>query len=35
MRPSRRQSDELRAKMLGSRTPEQSYDGIAWLYDGM
>jgi salicylate hydroxylase len=26
---------ELRNQMLGSRTPEQSYDGIAWLYGGM
>ena len=26
---------ELRSQMLGSRTPEQSYDGIAWLYGGM
>ncbi len=26
---------ELRNQMLGSRTPEQSYDGIAWLYSGM
>jgi len=26
---------ELRKMMLGGRTPEQSYDGIAWLYDGM
>src|SRR5215216_6690153 len=26
---------ELRAEMLGSRAPEQSYDGIAWLYGGM
>src|SRR5215204_5247044 len=26
---------ELRGQMLGSRTPEQSYDGIAWLYGGM
>ena len=26
---------ELRNRMLGGRTPEQSYDGIAWLYAGM
>jgi 3-hydroxybenzoate 6-monooxygenase len=26
---------ELRNQMLGGRTPEQSYDGIAWLYGGM
>ena len=26
---------ELRNQMLGNRTPEQSYDGIAWLYGGM
>ena len=26
---------ELRNQMLASRTPEQSYDGIAWLYGGM
>ena len=26
---------ELRNQMLGSRTPEQSYDGIGWLYGGM
>lgn len=25
---------ELRNLALGSRTPEQSYDGIAWLYGG-
>ncbi|MGE0564422.1 MAG: 3-hydroxybenzoate 6-monooxygenase [Pseudolabrys sp.] len=25
---------ELRDMMLGPRTPQQSYDGIAWLYDG-
>ena len=25
---------ELRDQMLGARTPEQSYDGIAWLYGG-
>ena len=25
---------ELRNQMLGPRTPEQSYDGIAWLYGG-
>ena len=25
---------ELRNQMLGGRTPEQSYDGIAWLYGG-
>src|SRR5262249_26062659 len=25
---------ELRNQMLGSRTPEESYDGIAWLYGG-
>jgi 3-hydroxybenzoate 6-monooxygenase len=23
---------ELRNIMLGARTPEQAYDGIAWLY---
>jgi salicylate hydroxylase len=26
---------ELRNQMLGTRTPEDSYDGIAWLYGGM
>jgi salicylate hydroxylase len=26
---------ELRAQMLAGRTPEQAYDGIAWLYGGM
>jgi 2-polyprenyl-6-methoxyphenol hydroxylase-like FAD-dependent oxidoreductase len=26
---------ELRNQMLGGRTPEESYDGIAWLYGGM
>jgi salicylate hydroxylase len=26
---------ELRNQVLGPRTPEQSYDGIAWLYGGM
>jgi hypothetical protein len=26
---------ELRNQMLGGRSPEQSYDGIAWLYGGM
>src|SRR6267142_6276471 len=26
---------ELRNMMLGPRTPEDSYDGIAWLYGGM
>jgi 2-polyprenyl-6-methoxyphenol hydroxylase-like FAD-dependent oxidoreductase len=26
---------ELRNQMLASRTPEESYDGIAWLYGGM
>jgi 2-polyprenyl-6-methoxyphenol hydroxylase-like FAD-dependent oxidoreductase len=26
---------ELRNMMLSSRTPEQSYEGIAWLYGGM
>jgi 3-hydroxybenzoate 6-monooxygenase len=26
---------ELRNQMLAGRTPEQSYDGIAWLYGGM
>ncbi len=25
---------ELRDMALGGRTPQQSYDGIAWLYDG-
>jgi len=25
---------ELRDEMLGSRTPEQAYDGVAWLYGG-
>jgi len=25
---------ELRNNMLSERTPEQSYDGMAWLYDG-
>ncbi len=26
---------ELRAQMFAGRTPEQAYDGIAWLYGGM
>jgi 2-polyprenyl-6-methoxyphenol hydroxylase-like FAD-dependent oxidoreductase len=26
---------ELRQQMLAGRTPEQSYEGMAWLYDGM
>jgi len=26
---------ELRYMMLHGRSPEQSYDGMAWLYDGM
>jgi salicylate hydroxylase len=26
---------ELRNQMLSPRTPEQSYDGIEWLYGGM
>ena len=26
---------ELRNQMLGGRTPEQSFDGIAWLYAAM
>jgi 2-polyprenyl-6-methoxyphenol hydroxylase-like FAD-dependent oxidoreductase len=26
---------ELRNQMLGGRTPEESYDGIAWLYGGI
>jgi len=26
---------ELRNQLLGARTPEQSYEGIAWLYSGM
>ena len=25
---------ELRNIMLGARTPQQAYDGIAWLYSG-
>jgi salicylate hydroxylase len=25
---------ELRNKLLSPRTPQQSYDGIAWLYGG-
>ena len=25
---------ELRDQMLAARTPEESYDGIAWLYGG-
>ena len=25
---------ELRNQMLGSRTPQQSYEGISWLYGG-
>jgi salicylate hydroxylase len=25
---------ELRNQMLGARTPEESYDGVAWLYGG-
>ena len=26
---------ELRDQMLAGRTPEQSYDGMAWLYGEM
>jgi salicylate hydroxylase len=26
---------ELRNMMLGARTPEESYEGVAWLYGGM
>lgn len=26
---------ELRNQMLGARTPEESYEGISWLYGGM
>jgi 2-polyprenyl-6-methoxyphenol hydroxylase-like FAD-dependent oxidoreductase len=26
---------ELRYNALHGRTPDQSYDGMAWLYDGM
>ena len=26
---------ELRNQMLAGRTPEQSYDGVAWLYEGV
>jgi salicylate hydroxylase len=26
---------ELRYNALHGRSPEQSYDGMAWLYDGM
>jgi salicylate hydroxylase len=26
---------ELRNQMLGGRTPEDAYEGIAWLYGGM
>jgi salicylate hydroxylase len=26
---------ELRQQLLGPRTPEESYEGIAWLYGGM
>jgi 3-hydroxybenzoate 6-monooxygenase len=26
---------ELRNQMLGGRTVEQAYDGMAWLYGGM
>lgn len=26
---------ELRNQMLAGRTPEQSFDGVAWLYDGV
>jgi len=26
---------ELRNQMLGPRTPEQSYEGVSWLYGGM
>jgi salicylate hydroxylase len=25
---------ELRNQMLSARTPEESYEGIAWLYGG-
>jgi salicylate hydroxylase len=25
---------ELRQQLLGPRTPEQAYEGIAWLYGG-
>ena len=26
---------ELRALMLGPRSPEQAYQGMKWLYDGV
>ena len=26
---------ELRNQMLGPRTPEEAYEGMAWLYSGM
>jgi salicylate hydroxylase len=26
---------DLRRQMLGGRTPEQAYNGVAWLYDGI
>jgi 3-hydroxybenzoate 6-monooxygenase len=26
---------DLRRQMLSGRTPEQAYDGVAWLYDGI
>ena len=26
---------ELRNQMLAGRTPEQSFDGVAWLYEGV
>jgi salicylate hydroxylase len=26
---------DLRRQMLAGRTPEQAYNGVAWLYDGI
>ena len=26
---------DLRRQMLAGRTPEQAYNGVAWLYNGM
>ena len=26
---------ELRTKMLSQRTPQQAYDGMRWLYEGI
>jgi hypothetical protein len=26
---------DLRRQLLSGRTPEQAYNGVAWLYDGI